>query len=404
MIPEAGHYGRGVNHGQRAAAAIRANVAAFWQRLGGLGYSRDEILRAAAHLEGTFTPSILKEILGIADGCGLAYADMLAFNLYEGLAFPEECTVMMAVGDVAPGGRTLFLKNSDQVGSERMAGTNFHMNKEIYVVQLSMAGHRRFVGLSAAGSTAVKVAVNDKGVVTGSNIARTIELAQRQVDVAAVRASDRGQLMREGLAEITAMAAAQRVAAKLMERPTSTPGNIEFADAREGWIIEGSYDRLAVTVIRDGWAARANRFELMHELNSPEDVSSAHRYLRACQLLAEHVDRLSMEKFIEFSQDHVDGPGLNSICRHSDNYRDETSLGAAVVEIDGEMPERSRIAIALGKPCQAWGHPQGWILLEAGGDASQVPVGFLDGSAWKRFYTEEPRPGDPVSVHLVGRR
>ena len=124
------------------------------------------------------------------------------------------------------------MKNSDQLGNDSMVGPGYHLHKDIYVVQATRAANgRRIVGLSAAGATGIKVGVNDCGVAAGSNIARTSELAARKTDVSQVRASDRTQLLREGLEEETAVAAAQRILAKTMESPTSTPGNMEFADA-----------------------------------------------------------------------------------------------------------------------------------------------------------------------------
>lgn len=392
-------YQTGVRHGKLAASAIRSNLETFWRIVRSRGAEPRQLLLASASGEAALPAPRRREIRGIAAGSGFPYPELLAYNLYHGAAFPETCTVVMAIGSASASGRTLVMKNSDQVGSEKMVGPQFDRNKEIYVLQVVRAENgTRIVGVSAAGSSGIKMGVNDRGVAAGSNIARTKELAERRVDITQVRASDRTQLLREGLEESSARAAAQRIVAKLMDAPTSTPGNIEFADTHEGWIIEGSYDRVAVEVLRDQVGARANRFQVMEELNSPDDVSSICRYVRCRQLLAENVDRLTLEKFIEFSQDHANGPGPNSICRHGDHFRDETSLGAAVIEIDPERPQLSRIAVALGKPCHAWSDPEGWLELQAGADESQVPREFLDGTAWKRFYTEEPYRLEPSPV------
>ena len=391
IIARGNAYQVGVCHGELAASAIRSNLEIFWQTLKSRGWDRAQLLLSAASDQAPLPPLRLQEIRGIAAGSRLPYPELLAYNLYHATAFPEECTVIMAIGSASANGHTLFMKNSDQVGSEKMVGPQFHQNKEIYVVQMvQLDNGNRIVGVSAAGSTGIKVGVNKMGVAAGSNIARTKELSERRVDITKVRASDRTQLLREGLEEPSARAAAQRIVAKLMEAPTSTPGNIEFADAGEGWIIEGSYDRVAVEVLRNQAGCRANRFQIMEALNSPEDVSSICRYVRCQHLLTENAGHLTFEKLVEFSQDHANGPGPNSICRHGDHFRDETSLGAAVIEINPEQPERSRIAVALGKPCHAWRDHEGWVVLEVGTDEPKVPQQFLDGGIWKRFYTEEP--------------
>ncbi|MFQ5856503.1 MAG: C45 family autoproteolytic acyltransferase/hydrolase [Anaerolineae bacterium] len=392
-VGKGNHYQIGYTASAGAAPFVRANVVAFWRALTAAGHAREWVLGKAAEEMGLLSTGLVNEIAGIAEGSRLAFEDVLAYNLYGGWVFPDECTVMMAVGDAGHNGNTLFMKNSDQVGSDAMVGPNFDRHKEVYVVQVIIPDEgNRIIGVSAAGRTGIKMGLNDKGVATGSNIARTIELRERKVDISKVRASDRTQLMRQGLEKDTAAAAASLISGLLLANPTSTPGNIEFADSREAVIIEGSYTHQAMEVVRDRPAARANRFQLLEYTNQPEDVSSVCRYQRCMQLLQENEGGLTAEKFMEFSRDHVNGPGPNSICRHGHDYREETSLGAAVIEIDRQVPEGSTIFVALGKPCHAWRNPEGHVRLRMDAVPEEVPAGFLDGNVWKRFYSEEPRP------------
>ena len=93
---------------------------------------------------------------------------------------------------------------------------------------------------------------------------------------------------------------------------------------------------------------------------------------------------------IELSQDHKHGPGLNSWCRHSFDFRDETSLASAVMEIDSNDPRESIFHVALGKPCKAWSTDRGHVTLKLSGGPSSVPSTFSDGTAFKTFYLEEP--------------
>jgi hypothetical protein len=300
---------------------------------------------------------------------------------------------MAALGGASATGRTLFMKNSDQVGNDSMVGPGFHLHKDVYVVQATRAANgRRIVGLSAAGATGIKVGVNDRGVAAGSNIARTTELAARRTDVSQVRASDRTQLLREGLEEETALAAARRILAKTMHEPTSTPGNMEFADAAQAWVLETSYDRFACEVTREGPLVRTNRFQTLEHLNDPGDASSVDRHVRCSALLeaAAANGGVTFDDLVAASADHANGPGVSSICRHGDDYREETSLGAGVIVIDPERPERSRIALALGKPCHAWRNAGSHIELTADAEPGDIPAAFLDGSAWRASYSEEP--------------
>jgi hypothetical protein len=370
---------------------VCANVAAFWRAFAPERRVRNWV-RGKAQEEMRLLPShLIDEVAGIAEGSRLAFEDVLAYNLYGDRVFSDGCTVMMAVGAAGHNGNTLFMKNSDQVGSEAMAGPNFDRNKEIYVIQVIVPDQgNRIVGVSAAGRTGIKMGLNDKGVATGSNIARTVELRERKVDITKVRASDRTQLMRQGLEKDSALAAASYVTGLVLENPTSTPGNIEFADSKQAVILEASYTHHALEVIRDQVAARANRFQVLEYTNQPEDVSSVCRYRRAMELLRANEGQLTLEKFVEFSRDHVNGPGPNSICRHGSHYSEETSLGAAVVEVDRNAPQKSAIVIALGKPCHAWRDEAAILRLTMEAAPKSVPAGFVDGSVWKRFYSEEP--------------
>ena len=387
-------YKSGWQQGMATAGFMRHNLMLFWQQISAFSVTRRDVLNRADKDECLLEVHLLEQIAGLADGSGIPYRDLLAFNLYGASTSPDGCTVMVALPDATRDGRTLILKNSDQVGRERRVGPNFDQTKEIYVIQVVRAPNGvNIVGLSAAGSTGIKVGVNDKGVAAGSNIARTVELASRGIDITKVRASDRTQLLREGLEEDTALAASQRIASKVAASPTSTPGNMEFADARECWFLETSYAHVASEVIRDGVASRANRFQILENLNSKEDVSSLCRYARTQHLLRERAPGLTFEDFMRFSADHENGPGPNSICRHGRDIHDETSLGAAVIEINPERPAASRIAIALGKPCHAWRSREGWVELTADVTGDAVASPFVHGTTWKRFYSEIPNDG-----------
>jgi hypothetical protein len=300
----------------------------------------------------------------------------------------------MAVGNSSATGDTIFLKNSDKVGSESYV-VNSYKNKEINVIVLlnPKEGHK-IIGVAAAGTTALKMGLSDRGVATGSNISRTMELTQRgaEKDSIQIKALDRGVLMREGLEKgKNALEAAQAILPSLLANPMSTPGNIEFADAREAVVIEGSYHELATEIVRDEVAARSNCFVLLKALNRSDDLSSICRYVRCMQLLNGHKGKITSEKMIEFSMDHANGPGANSICRHGTHFSEETSLSATVIEINGKNPEKSKIAIALGKPCHAWRAKEAHIKLDMTMGIKDIPEGLLNGETWKKFYTEEPK-------------
>jgi hypothetical protein len=385
-------YRVGWTHGRRLRPAVRANVGAFLGAAVRSGWDPAQLFREARAIGGAAAPPGLRdELRGVADGAGLPEEQILAFNLLHTRVISDDCTVMFAMSDATASGRVIFMKNSDKIGSEAMVGEHFYMNKEINVIlHLQPDDGPAILGVAAAGSTGLKMGVNGHGVAAGANISRTRGLAARQVSVTEMRALDRTQLVREGLQQTTARAAAHAVVARLMERPMATSGNLEFVDNREGWVIEGSYDRHAVEVVTGGGASRTNCFVVLHEENDPEDLSSHCRLTRTRQLLREHAGRITVETMIAFSQDHANGPGPNSICRHGAHFSEETSQSALVAELDPREPGQSRVAIALGKPCHAWRHADGHVEATLRSGSGRIPARFRTGETWKTYWTEVP--------------
>jgi hypothetical protein len=379
---------RGLAHGQAFAPAVRHNVQGILRATASL---REASLARASR--SAFSEARIAELEGIAEGAGLAVQHVVAAELLRPLIAPDECTVMMAVGTAAAAGHTVFMKNSDKIGADSLVGDRFHRFKEInVVVDLVGDAGRRIVGVVAAGSTGLKMGVSDTGVAAGSNIARTTELRERRVNVTQLRAQDRGQILRDGLEHATAEDAARWAAGAMIENPTDTPGNVEFAGPDVAFVVEGSYRSWNVVEVRDTVAARTNMFVEMGRLNDPEDRSSRARYERCLALLEQVAGEAGPEQFRAFSQDHANGPGLDSICRHSRDHRDETSLSAMVVQLDPD-PARIRVDIALGKPCWAWNDPGGVVTLSMADPPDVIPEAFRSGEAWRRLYTEDPRVG-----------
>lgn len=381
--------GRG--HGEQLADAVRCNVKRFFTLMRRTGWHRPDLCQRALRAERELADHRLDEITGIGEGARLPYPEVLAYNLFYGEACPEECTVMWAFPDATASGKLLFLKNSDKIGGEDMVGEGFHQNKEINVIlAVRPEGKPAVIGVASAGSTGVKMGVNDRGVATGTNIARTTELRQRKVSTSQERALDRVQLSRDGLEFDSALEAGNSVMAQLARTPMATPGNLEFVDPTLAYVIEGSYDRLAVQFLRQGVGTRTNRFVVLEVLNDPEDLSSYCRYVRSNQLLQAQAGKLTAADFVSFSHDHTNGPGPNSICRHGTRFREETTQSAQVVEIDPADPAKTTVQIALGKPCWAWRSPEGQLTLTMRFRPEDIPKGFRAGEVWKRFWTEQP--------------
>lgn len=397
-------YHNGRIRGRRLREAIQHNLKGFWTAVDRRGIERETVYEEADVHKDRLTPDTRAEIKGIVETARVPYRDLLAFNLFEETIVPDGCTVAIAAGDAAANGETIFFKQSDKKGANEFEGEDFHQHQQINVITVEEHDDlNNIVGITAAGSLAVKMGINQKGVAIGSNISRTTTFDEEGKSSKDWAAASRGEYMRQGLLHgSSANEVAEHIVPLLFDDPMSSPGNIDVADSERAIILEGEFTHLASEWVEDGIVGRANKFQVLDQLNrSREEIpSSYHRYERVMEVLEEKEGEVTVDALRELSMDHENGPGLNSICRHEEHsYEDETSLSAAIFDLQSEKPEESSVYIAMGKPCHSWRTDEGngWIKLTAGATEDDIPDRFLTGDAWLENYTEAVNE-DPVSA------
>ncbi len=379
---------RGARHGRQYRSAIRTNVGEFREAARRGGWDLVELERVARDIYTHLPESERLELEAIGEAAGIAATPHRAYALTSHVVAPEECTVAAAVGVAGKSGATVLLKNSDKIGAEVFVGDGYHEHKEInVVVDFTTEYGTRVLGVAAAGTTLLKMGLNDAGVAVASNIARTTELRQRDRSLDELRALDRGRLLRQALDHATAKQAADWAIDTIGRTPMATPGNLHFAQADRMFIVEASFDRLAVEHVRDRVVARANGFILLGELNDERDDSSPARRARALEMLIPKVGSISAEDMREVSQDHANGPGPRSICRHSPDFHDETTLSSMIVSLHPDTLARSVAEFALGKPCSAWHSADSSLLIDVASERA-APGPFTQGAAWLAGYRE----------------
>lgn len=391
----------GRTRGENLRAAIRHNVAGFWTVVEERGIDRGTVYAEADRLTDRLDPGARAEITGKAERSGVDYDDLLAFTLFEETLIPDGCTTAIAAGEAAASDDTVFLKQSDKKGADEFEGENYHQHQQINVIRIEDPdGANKVIGVTAAGSQAVKMGINAEGVAIGSNISRTVTFDEESTDSKDWAAASRGEYMRQGLLHgDTANEVAEHITPLLFADPMSSPGNIDIADHERAIVLEGEFTHLASEWIEDDVIGRTNKFQVLDHLarSEREIPSSYRRYERVMETLEEHAGAVAVTHLRDLSVDHTNGPGLESICRHQENgYTDETSLSSAIFDIDGSDPQDTDIYIALGKPCHAWrtGEGDGWIHLTANATEEDIPDRFLTGEAWLEHYTEEPYRGE----------
>ena len=371
-------------------AAIRHNILDFIEavRCRGANFTvlNEKARQALIHYP-AYRVKLLREYAASAN---VPFDWVLCYNAYSDCFFPEECTVYLAAGKASKSGYTIFGKNSDKSANIEHTSDIFYKNRQINVVTyFENPDGSHIVGVSAAGSTGLKMGMNSYGVAAGTNYGQTKLAAAKKLDADQQLAGDRAQIIREALTERSALLAAQKAANEVLAHPMASSGTVEFADASEAYIVESAYDYVAVKKIVDDIDARANFFNVLSELNEDGNVSSFCRYNRAMSLLCAAKGSVTLDTLKSISTDHENGPGGNSICRHSKGL-DSATLAAAIMEINGENPAKSRIHIALGTPCRAWNSLDGCITISMDDPISVIPEAFRTGEIFKKYCLAEP--------------
>ncbi len=370
------------DHGKVASTAIAENLDSFLSVAHSLGWEQRKLEEMSKHYISTMDERTLKNVKEISKGSGTPFDLMLCYNLMHGSFMPEGCTVYFAAGKAAKSGKTIFGKNSDKGGSTDLLGENCYEYREINaVVCFENLDGSYVVGVSAAGTTGFKMALNSYGVAAATNFANTRAILNKKLSRSDLFAGDRAQIIRDALTMPTALGAAQFAVERLMKKPMATSGMVEFADSTSVYIVEATYDCLAVKQVVDDVDSRSNYFVTLDNLNEPGDASCFCRYHRTQHLLREKYGSVSLQDMKDISCSHHDGTGSVGICRHTPGLASST-LAAAIMELDGV---NSKIHIALGKPCNAWRRADGNVSIEIKNGISGISNDFLDGTAFKKY-------------------
>ncbi len=384
-------YENGQIAGGQCDKAIVENLKVFWEAVRAAGFE-EEVRKVTQNNPSSFlSKARFEEIRGMAQGAGVGFEELLAYNILRSQLLPEGCTVFFAAGKASKTGSTIFGKNSDKGGNENFVGRLYHDFHEINVVSwFENEDGSHIVGVSAAGTTGLKMGLNSYGVAVGTNYGYSAQAAKKQLSAADKFAGDRAQIARDALSQKTALEAARYAVARLMERPMASSGMLEFADAREVYVVENVYEQIGIKKVVDAVDSRSNYLVLLEGLNEPGNASCYCRYHRTQKLLSGLWGKATPEDFKNISMDHHDGTGSVGICRHGAGL-DSSTQSAAIMELNGEEPKKSVIHIALGKPCNAWREEDGHISISMDMEREEIPEEFFKGKAYVKYSGAAPR-------------
>ncbi|WP_265109626.1 C45 family autoproteolytic acyltransferase/hydolase [Halosolutus halophilus] len=251
---------------------------------------------------------------------------------------PKGCTNALASPPVTVADGPLVLKNRDIAGRG--------LRPKSIVEQPPIDDYHGFLTVDTCGTVMVFKGVNDRGLVAANTY-----IDSNREDLEPGEQLRNGTVVRRLLEECATVAEARSL---LESHPTRQlmAQTLFLADGTNAALLEIDPAGERIAVDDDRVVVRTNHFA---DGASTVTESSKRRRDRARTLLADEAgDRLDRADLWTVAADHANGPGDDSICRHSEPETDDphafgqlTTASAAVFE--GGSPE---IEVVMGNPCE----------------------------------------------------
>ncbi len=238
------------------------------------------------------------------------------------------CTLYGAIGAAVEGGGVLVGKNRDLAQEE----------EQVLVRETPRSG-LAFLGIASRKGGRITAGVNDKGLVIVNASAGSVDHRSRKH----IR-----------LENIFSQAGSVEGALRLLRQDgMKSPIHYLLADPRHLALLEVfSPERHEIKETSEGVLIHTNHYLLpsMGPFNGNPGESSPLRLERIRKLT--NSPSFSPDRFMDFSRDHENGPGGNSICRHRlpGKKSGRITVSTLVVKLDPEKPPE--VWLRLGRPCE----------------------------------------------------
>jgi isopenicillin-N N-acyltransferase-like protein len=335
-------FDRGIQYGEQAANLIRFNLAGYWQLFEhDTGMDRAAALsQAQPYLEPirSYTPHLLEEMRGIAEGANLPLDEILALNCRTELlslgAAPlrGECTALFVAPERTAGKRALLAQNWDWADILRGG---------MVLLRIEQSGRPTVLTLTEAGMVG-KIGLNSAGVGVCTNFLRhdhrRIGLPFHIILREALNAP------RLGLA-----------VAAIYRDGRADAGNYLLARAGgEAVNLEATPNEVAFLHPQDGLLLHTNHFLAPRLQGGDSGIITSDntlaRYARGTHLLRLQAGEVTVETVITILRDHFDYP--KSICRHPDPTEPRVQQSATLASMILDLAA-GRMHFTFGEPCQA---------------------------------------------------
>jgi isopenicillin-N N-acyltransferase-like protein len=279
-------------------------------------------------------PQYVDELLGMAEGAGVSYEDLMVVNAMEAVTTDAlhltKCTTIAVNGQRTSDGHVLIAHNEDWVPEDEGG---------VYVVHASPDDEPPFLAMTYGGLLA-NIGFNALGIAQCCDSVypddARIGIPRLVVSRAVLGARTPADAMRHMLAPHRAAGYNHQL----------------VHESGEMYNVEVSARRFATLYGQDGMLVHTNHYlaPTMREIEShPEDlISSRVRYFRALRLVKRE-QKHSIKTLQAIQKDHVNHP--NSICNHAleqDYPLDrEKTVNALVIDLTARQ-----MHIAWGNPCE----------------------------------------------------
>ena len=340
VIVEGTAFERGRQHGAQAAERIAVAIETHRRAIKHFsGLDWEGAVRRAAAYEAVLrqrAPEMLEELRGIAEGAGIAFADVLTLNVRAEMSFTprmaEGCTSFALLPEATADGHTYLGQNWDNLAP---------LVDACIVLKAMEAGRPRYVTVAEAGVPAM-VGLNAAGIgiVRNALIARCdnseVGLPMNAVHYQA--------LWSEVIADAVGAVTAGRLA---------TPWFYLIAAVGDAIGLEAAPPRYDLVHDRGGVLTHANHY--LSSRLGVQDVGpsvipdSLFRDHRLHRFLESKRGLLDVPTIFTFMRDHFSYP--DSICRHADERDPADGRMATVFSVVMDLDART-LYLSDGQPCQ----------------------------------------------------
>jgi len=339
---EGGAYERGFQYGEKTKELINRFLNQLYTSYNQLyGMSKDQLLmkvRKYIPFTEDYSPEVMNEIRGIADGAGRDIEDIMMAVAYYDISEVRSqikcgCTSFAVTGQAAEGRETYIGQTWDDC-------LEFWWEGEInLLVKINCDSGLKLLGYTIP-AIPIGAGLNSEGIALCWN---SLHCEEMQVGVPTY------VIIREVLQQKTIGEALNAV----IRARRSESFNFLIADSNgEIYNIEATPNNLDIMYV-DEYFAHANHF-ISNKLKIKEDKNlkampdTIVRHNRMSKLLRENRGNLNLNRLMEILRDHVNFPW--SICKHADkNRRIPFDLTYAAWII---LPAKKEIWITHGNPCE----------------------------------------------------